>query len=137
MLFFRREIWREKFRGNFAGFFRTPKINWISEGKRPFYTRFSRFPRCSSPPPEKGEKGRKRAKRPTSRNGGQTPLKPPFVTPPFAAAQIKAQKFRGKFRSVFREKIRSSKEILLAKFTLQTLGVKSLCLNCETKTLPT
>ena len=39
-------------------------------------------------------KGRKRQKkgdfgrfRPISRKGGQTPLKPPFVTPPFAAAQ--------------------------------------------------
>ena len=41
-------------------------------------------------------KGRKRQKkggkgrfRPISRKGGQTPLKPPFVTPPFAAAQLK------------------------------------------------
>ena len=33
---------------------------------------------------EKGEKGRFR---PISGKGGQTPLKPPFVTPPFAAAQ--------------------------------------------------
>ena len=39
-------------------------------------------------------KGRKRQKkgdfgrfRPLSGKGGQTPLKPPFVTPPFAAAQ--------------------------------------------------
>ena len=39
-------------------------------------------------------KGRKRQKkgdfgrfRPISRKGGQTPLKPPFVTPPFAASQ--------------------------------------------------
>ena len=31
---------------------------------------------------EKGEKGRFW---PISRKGGQTPLKPPFVTPPFAA----------------------------------------------------
>ena len=35
---------------------------------------------------KKGEKGRFR---PISRKGGQTPLKPPFVTPPFAAAQQK------------------------------------------------
>ena len=35
---------------------------------------------------KKGEKGRFRA---ISRKGGQTPLKPPFVTPPFAAAQKK------------------------------------------------
>ena len=34
---------------------------------------------------KKGEKGRFR---PISRKGGQTPLKPPFVTPPSAAAQI-------------------------------------------------
>ena len=33
---------------------------------------------------KKGEKGRFR---PISRTGGQTPLKPPFITPPFAAAQ--------------------------------------------------
>ena len=35
---------------------------------------------------KKGEKGRFRT---ISRKGGQTPLKPPFVTPPFAAAQAK------------------------------------------------
>ena len=34
---------------------------------------------------EKGEKGRFRL---IFRKGGQTPLKPPFVTPPFAAAQL-------------------------------------------------
>ena len=34
---------------------------------------------------KKGEKGRFR---PISGKGGQTPLKPPFVTPPFAAAQF-------------------------------------------------
>ena len=34
---------------------------------------------------KKGEKGRFR---PLSGRGGQTPLKPPFVTPPFAAAQF-------------------------------------------------
>ena len=34
---------------------------------------------------KKGEKGQFR---PISRKGSQTPLKPPFVTPPFAAAQI-------------------------------------------------
>ena len=54
---------------------------------------FSGFPKCSSHPQEKGKKGRKgkgqkRQKkgeegrfRPISRTGGQTPLKPPFVTP--------------------------------------------------------
>ena len=45
---------------------------------------FSGFPKCSSHPPEKGEKGRFR---PISRKGGQTPLKPQFVAPPFAAPQ--------------------------------------------------
>ena len=40
---------------------------------------------------KKGEKGRFR---PISGKGGQTPLKPPFVTPPFAAAQMVG--FRGK-----------------------------------------
>ena len=34
---------------------------------------------------KKGEKGRFR---PISEKGGQPPLKPPFVTPPFAAAQL-------------------------------------------------
>ena len=33
------------------------------------------------------KKGRKGRFRPISRTGGQTPLKPPFVTPPFAALQ--------------------------------------------------
>ena len=40
---------------------------------------------------KKGEKGRFR---PISRKGGQTPLKPPFVTPPFAAAQFPQHFFR-------------------------------------------
>ena len=34
---------------------------------------------------KKGEKGRFR---PISRKAGQTPLKPPFVTPPFAATRL-------------------------------------------------
>ena len=53
---------------------------------------FSGFPSCSSDPPEKGErqkKGGKGRKRPISRKGGQTPLKPPLDTPPFAAVQVK------------------------------------------------
>ena len=37
---------------------------------------------------KKGEKGRFW---PISRKGGQTPLKPPFVTPPFAASQVWVQ----------------------------------------------
>ena len=45
-------------------------------------------------PSGKRAKRQKRAKKadfwPISRKGGQTPLKPPFVTPPFATAQLKA-----------------------------------------------
>ena len=37
---------------------------------------------------KKAEKGRKGRFRPISSKGGHTPLKPPFATPPFAAAQI-------------------------------------------------
>ena len=52
----------------------------------------SAFPRCSSQPAEKVGKGRKRPiSVPMSRKGSQTPLKPPFVTPPFAAAQLLLQ----------------------------------------------
>ena len=43
-------------------------------------------------PSEKWRKGQKKAEkgrfRPISRKGSQTPLKPPFVTPPFAAASM-------------------------------------------------
>ena len=38
----------------------------------------------------------------------------------FLTHRTKAQKFRGKFRSIFRKKIRSSKKIFRAKFTLHT-----------------
>ena len=38
----------------------------------------------------------------------------------FLTHRTKAQKFRGKFRSIFRKKIRGSKKIFRAKFTLQT-----------------
>ena len=48
-----------------------------------------------SGPSGKGQKGQKKGEkgrfRPISRKRGQTPLKPPFVTPPFAAAQFKAR----------------------------------------------
>ena len=44
----------------------------------------------------------------------------------FLTHRTKAQKFRGKFRSIFRKKIRSSKNIFRAKFTLQTCHLKSL-----------
>ena len=62
----------------------------ISEEKG-LFPPFSGFSRCSSGPPEKGDKGRKRAKKADfgrfSGKGSHTPLKPPFVAPPFAAAQ--------------------------------------------------
>ena len=46
----------------------------------------------------------------------------------FLAHRTKAQKFRGKFRSIFRKKIRGSKKIFRANFTLQTchLNVSSI-----------
>ena len=62
----------------------------ISE-ERGLFPPFSGFSRCSPGLPEKGRKRQKKGEkgrfRPISRTGGQTPLKPPFVTPPFAAAQ--------------------------------------------------
>ena len=42
----------------------------------------------------------------------------------FLTHRTKAQKFRGKFRSIFRKKIRGSKKIFRAKFTLQTCHLK-------------
>ena len=60
-------------------------------GKRPFSSVFWISQVLLAP----SGQGRKRQKkgdfgrfRPISRKGGQTPLKPPFVTPPFAAAQF-------------------------------------------------
>ena len=47
---------------------------------------------------KKGEKGRFR---PISRTGGQTPLKPPFVTPPFAATQLRPDLIWTRFRTDF------------------------------------
>ena len=58
--------------------------------KKAFFLCFLDFPgalrtlRKRAKKAEKDENGRFR---PISRKGGQTPLKPPFVTPPFAAAQ--------------------------------------------------
>ena len=53
--------------------------------KKALFPPFSGFSMCSSAPPEKGEKGRKRAKkgrfRPISGRGGQTPLKPHLLHP--------------------------------------------------------
>ena len=42
----------------------------------------------------------------------------------FLTHRTKAQKFRGKFQSIFRKKIRGSKKIFSAKFTLQTCHLK-------------
>ena len=44
----------------------------------------------------------------------------------FLTHRTKAQKIRGKFRSIFRKKIRGSKKIFRAKFTLQTCHLKFL-----------
>ena len=44
----------------------------------------------------------------------------------FLIHRTKAQNFRGKFRSIFRKKIRGSKKIFRAKFTLQTCHLNGL-----------
>ena len=44
----------------------------------------------------------------------------------FLTHRTKAQTFRGKFRSIFRKKIRGSKNIFRAKFTLQTCHLNVL-----------
>ena len=60
-------------------------------GKRPFSTVFW-ISQVLFVPPGKGRKRLKKGEKgrflPISGKGGQTPLKPPFVTPPFAAAQF-------------------------------------------------
>ena len=59
--------------------------------KKAFSLRFLDFPgalRPSGKGRKRQKKGRKGRLRPISRTGGQTPLKPPFVTPPFAALQL-------------------------------------------------
>ena len=55
---------------------------------------FSGFPKCSSDPPQKGKKGRKR---------GETLLKPPFVAPPFVPAQDQDRHFRAENRHLTEE----------------------------------
>ena len=59
-------------------------------GKRPFSSVFWIFQVLFSPS-GKGQKRQKKGEKgwfqPISGKGGQTPLKPPFVTPPFTAAQ--------------------------------------------------
>ena len=44
----------------------------------------------------------------------------------FLTHRTKAQTFRGKFRSIFRTKIRGSKKIFRAKFTLRTCHLNFL-----------
>ena len=97
-----RKVWSATYRGSRDGMLsksedicgRRPSscVFWISQ------VLFSLdFPRCCSGLPEKGNKGRTRAKekgwqRPISGKGGQTP--PPFVTPPLAVAQkLKRSRF--------------------------------------------
>ena len=58
--------------------------------KKAFFFRFLDFPgalRTLRKGRKRQKKGEKARFRPISGKGGQTPLKPPFVTPPFAAAQ--------------------------------------------------
>ena len=78
----------------------------ISEEKGLFPPISSGFPRCSFVPCGKGRKRQKKGEkgrfRPISGKGGQTPLKPPFVTPPFAAAQLWTRELpvvRGSYRA--------------------------------------
>ena len=52
----------------------------------------------------------------------------------FLTHRTKAQNFRGKFRSIFRKKIRGSKNIFHAKFTLQTCHLKNLPVLSENST---
>ena len=55
--------------------------------KKAFFLRFLDFPGALQALRKRGKKDEKGRFRPISGKGGQTPLKPPFVTPPFAAAQ--------------------------------------------------
>ena len=56
----------------------------MTSEEKGLFRAISGLPRWSSDHPEKGEK---EWKRPISRKGGRTSLQPPFVTPPFGAAQ--------------------------------------------------
>ena len=73
--------------------------------KKGYFLRFLDFPGARQTlrkRAKKAEQGRKGWKRPIARKGGQTPLKPPFVTPPFAAAQFRQPRlktFAGQVRS--------------------------------------
>ena len=55
--------------------------------KKAFFLRFLDFPGALQALRKRAKKAEKGQKRPISGKGGQTPLKPPFVTPPFAATQ--------------------------------------------------
>ena len=101
-------------------------------GKRPFSSLFW-ISHVLFGPSGKGrkreKKGGKGRKRPISRKGGQTPLKPLFVTPPFAAPQVRTSPalarnrgflpergssgnyFRGSCNTVDAEKARYTKKI--------------------------
>ena len=77
---------------------------WGYLRKKAFFLRFLDFPGAlrtlwkGRKRQKKGEKGRFW---PISRKGGQTPLKPPFVTPPFAAAQVsRLELFRINFKKL-------------------------------------
>ena len=72
-------------------------------------------------------KGRKRQKkgdfgrfRPISRKGGQTPLKPPFVTPPFAAAQISVLELEVWMSS--QHKVQNQKSSIFLNFRPELFG---------------
>ena len=56
--------------------------------KKAFFLRFLDFPGALRTVRKRAKKAEKGRFRPISGKGGQTPLKPPFVTPPFAAAQF-------------------------------------------------
>ena len=58
--------------------------------KKAFFLSFLDFPGALQALRKRAKKGEKGRFRPISGKGGQTPLKPPFVTPPFAAAQFTA-----------------------------------------------
>ena len=66
---------------------------WGHLRKKAFFLRYPLdFPEVLFGPSGKGRKSQKNGEksrfRPISRNGDQTPLKPPFVTPPFATAPV-------------------------------------------------
>ena len=61
---------------------------WGYRTKKAFFLRFLDFPGAPRALRRRAKKPEKGRFRPISGKGGQTPLKPPFVTPPFAAAQI-------------------------------------------------